>query len=54
MTIRIVKVDFSNEEHCFHLVRLLDGYARDPMGGKEPLPEYAREHLIQEMKKRQT
>jgi GNAT superfamily N-acetyltransferase len=34
---------------CAAVVELLDGYARDPMGGGAPLSEYARGHLPQAM-----
>ena len=35
--IDIVKVDYRNPQHGQQLVDLLDAYARDPMGGGEPL-----------------
>jgi len=34
------------------LVRLLDAYAQDPMGGGAPLSEFAKAHLVAELAKR--
>ena len=34
------------------LVSLLDAYAQDPMGGGEPLSEFAKAHLVAELAKR--
>lgn len=38
--------DYGNPHHAQAVVELLDAYARDPMGGAEPLSPYAREHLV--------
>ena len=42
MNIDFVVADYRNPQQAEHLVMLLDKYARDPMGGNEPLkPEVA-------------
>lgn len=38
--------DYANPQHARAIVELLDAYARDPMGGAEPLSPYARTHLV--------
>jgi ribosomal protein S18 acetylase RimI-like enzyme len=43
--LRICQADYANPQHISALMDLLDGYARDPMGGAEPLSDFAREHL---------
>jgi len=45
-TIRICRADYGNPDHADALVRLLDAYARDPMGGGKPLSEFALANLI--------
>lgn len=40
-------VDYSNPQHMQALLALLDGYARDPMGGAEPLSDFAKANLPQ-------
>jgi GNAT superfamily N-acetyltransferase len=44
--IRIVRADYRNPAHAAALVQLLDAYARDPMGGGEPLSDFARARLV--------
>lgn len=44
-SIRVRHVDFSNHADTTLLVDMLDAYAREPTGGGEPLPAYARENL---------
>ena len=34
-----LQVDIYNEEHCLHLIRLLDTYMQDEMGNGTPMPE---------------
>ena len=46
---RVVRADYANPVHAEALVTLLDAYARDPMGGSEPLSEFARTHLGPEL-----
>lgn len=45
MNIEIRSVDYQNQEQLDELVQLLDDYARDAMGGGEPLPDYVKENL---------
>jgi ribosomal protein S18 acetylase RimI-like enzyme len=44
--LRICRADYADPAHAGALVELLDAYARDPMGGGEPLSEFARTHLV--------
>jgi GNAT superfamily N-acetyltransferase len=48
----ITQVDFNNPQHCDDLLRLLNNYALDPMGGGEALSAYAQENLIRELSQR--
>ena len=48
----ITQVDFNNPQHCADLLRLLNNYALDPMGGGEALSAYAQENLIRELSQR--
>lgn len=50
--INIVRVDYGNLQHGSDLIMLLDGYARDPMGGGEPLSQFVKDNLIAELSKR--
>lgn len=43
--IEIVQADLSQQPHADALVLLLDAYARDPMGGGQPLSEAVRRDL---------
>ena len=45
-SIRIIRADYANPGHANALVSLLDDYARDPMGGGEPLSDFAKAHLV--------
>ena len=45
-SLRICRADYANPSHADALVSLLDAYARDPMGGGEPLSEFARANLV--------
>jgi ribosomal protein S18 acetylase RimI-like enzyme len=42
----VCRADYANAHHARVLVDLLDAYARDPMGGGEPLSEFAKHHLV--------
>ena len=42
-------LDYRDPEDARTLVELLDAYARDPMGGGEPLGDEAREHLVERL-----
>jgi ribosomal protein S18 acetylase RimI-like enzyme len=50
--LRILVADYGQAEHLQAIVELLDHYASDPMGGGEPLSDYARQHLPQELARR--
>lgn len=50
MTHSIIFADYNNEQHSRDLIKLLDLYARDPMGGGEPLSQHAKQNLISELK----
>ena len=45
-TIRVVRADYARPEHAAALVMLLDAYASDPMGGGEPLSDFAKHQLV--------
>ena len=44
--LRVCRADYANGTHAAALLSLLDAYARDPMGGAEPLSEFAKTNLI--------
>lgn len=44
--LHVCRADYANPAHAGALVSLLDAYARDPMGGGEPLSEFAKTHLV--------
>ncbi len=46
MTLRILPVDLADAAQAAAWLDLLDHYARDPMGGGEPLSDDARAHLV--------
>lgn len=48
----VILADYANETHRKAVLDILDAYARDPMGGGEPLPEWTRAHLLDEMARR--
>jgi len=48
----IIMADFADRAHRDAVLDLLDAYARDPMGGGEPLPDWTRAHLLDEMARR--
>jgi len=50
MEIEILRADYHNEQHAQDVVMLLNEYARDPMGGGEPLSDYTKKHLIERLK----
>ncbi|MFZ6768672.1 GNAT family N-acetyltransferase [Undibacterium sp. Di26W] len=50
----ITNVDLNNPTHAADLVRMLNMYALDPMGGNEALSDYAKANLIKELKQRNT
>lgn len=50
MSITVRAVDLNDENHAAELLRLLDGYARDPMGGGSPLSAFTYANLISRLK----
>jgi ribosomal protein S18 acetylase RimI-like enzyme len=46
MRISLLRADYRNPVHGAAIVALLDAYARDPMGGGEPLPQATRDGLM--------
>jgi len=48
----VVIVDYADEKQVQDLIRLLDLYACDPMGGGQGLSKHAKKHLAQELSKR--
>ena len=42
----IVKANYSDSKHAVDIVALMDDYARDAMGGGEPLSIYSRQYLV--------
>jgi ribosomal protein S18 acetylase RimI-like enzyme len=46
MTVKVIRADYADPEHGAALIALLDAYARDPMGGGEPLSDAVRTSLI--------
>lgn len=49
--VEIIEADFDNAEHAAWIVELTNSYARDPMGGGEPLPEEVKAALVDGLKK---
>jgi ribosomal protein S18 acetylase RimI-like enzyme len=50
--IEIIEADLSLPHHAIDLVRLLNEYAQDPMGGGEALTPYVQENLARELHQR--
>lgn len=46
MQLRIIEADFTNPAHCTGIVEVLNSYAADPVGGREPLTAEVRERLV--------
>lgn len=46
-SLTLCQADYANPRHMRALLDLLDGYARDPMGGAEPLSDFAKTNLPQ-------
>lgn len=49
--VEIIKADLDNPKHAADIVRIIDLFAKDPMGQDEPLEEDVRVDMIAEMKK---
>jgi len=50
--LEIINADLNNPQHGAAFVLLLNEYARDPMGGGEDLPDYAKANLVDEVRRR--
>lgn len=50
MTVSIRRADLSDRSDADAIVEMTDAYARDPMGGGEPLDEPVREELVDAMR----
>ena len=46
-SLTLCQADYAHPQHMQALLDLLDGYARDPMGGAEPLSDFAKANLPQ-------
>ncbi|MCH8557919.1 MAG: GNAT family N-acetyltransferase [Balneolia bacterium] len=49
MDIKIKVADYENPKEAEDLLNVLDSYSRDPMGQGEPLSDFVRENLIEEL-----
>lgn len=49
MNIQIITADYRNPQHAQAIVELLDNYARDKMGGGEPLSQYVKDYLVEHL-----
>ncbi|MBP0600113.1 GNAT family N-acetyltransferase [Herbaspirillum sp. LeCh32-8] len=54
MGIEIIKADLGNAAHAEALFETLNTYASDAMGGGKALPQFVRENLAAELRKRPT
>lgn len=45
-SVHVCRADYAKPRHAQVLVELLDAYARDPMGGGEPLSGFAKHKLV--------
>ncbi len=50
--VRVCQADYADPCHMQALLVLLDGYARDPAGGAEPLSDFAKTNLPAALKSR--
>lgn len=51
MSLSIKLIDYQNPEQAQDLVYLLNGYAKDPMGGGAPLSNYTQKNLASKLAK---
>jgi len=47
MDIEIIEADYWNQKHCSDIARLTNSYAKDEMGGAQPLPKDTLEQMIE-------
>ncbi|NMP32539.1 GNAT family N-acetyltransferase [Thalassotalea sp. M1531] len=52
MSVEIIEVDYHDEQQVQDLIVLLDSYAKDPMGGGEPLSNEIKKNLPDALKAR--
>lgn len=52
--IQVVEADLSRPEHAAAVIRLMDEYSRDPMGGGKPLSSFVKDNLVEELRRRDT
>lgn len=45
-SVRVCRADYTNPVHAAAVVKMLDAYAQDPMGGGEGLSEHAKANLV--------
>jgi GNAT superfamily N-acetyltransferase len=50
--VKVIEADLANPAHAAAVVELLDGYARDPMGGGAALSEQVKRDLIPALRRR--
>ncbi len=48
----IIEADFSDPNHSEAIIKLLNEYALDPMGGGRELPDHVKTNLVKELHKR--
>jgi len=46
MALKLILADYGNASHASDIIELLNAYAEDPMGGGEPLGNFARDNLV--------
>ena len=51
-SIRILINPYNDQTHAQSIIRVLDSYASDPMGGGKPLGVFTRQNLIAELRRR--
>lgn len=51
MSVEVIKADYSNKDHANEIIRLLQHYALDSMGGGKALSDFTATHLISALEK---
>jgi ribosomal protein S18 acetylase RimI-like enzyme len=46
-TLQVTVANYQNPQHAQHILALLDIYARDPMGGAEPLADFVKHNVVE-------
>jgi ribosomal protein S18 acetylase RimI-like enzyme len=54
VNLEITQADYQNAKHAAAVVQLLDGYARDAMGGGHALTDEVKQNLVGELARRPT